>query len=553
MNIFKSVPVFKPKRNVFDLSHEHKSTFNMGKLYPILSLDCLPGDSFRCNTEIYLRFLPMLAPIMHRVNVYTHFFFVPYRLLNPDWENIITGGENGDSKSSLAHFDLSTLMGDHLKILCVGGLLDRLGYKTDVAYSDEGTPIINSYDVNLLNLMAYHKIYLDYYIDQNLSDVSSYELDLEGLMAGGQLRDLIDTAPHLFQVQNRCWEKDYFTSALPWAQRGDQMVFPLAGSAPVEFSQLGTGVQGSRFVFPGGVNFPANANYDVTGKNPNSSPSAQAYPYAGNLPIDIDNSKNLSVDLSSASSITVNEFRRILAIQKWMETNARGGSRYIEQLLAHFGVRPQDSRLQRAEFIGGGKSPVQISEVLQQSASDIEGTTTPLGDPAGVGRSSSSGHSFTYHCPEHGVILGILSIMPRTGYSQGLSRDLTRFDRFDFAFPEFANLGEQEILNKELYAGRASEKNANAVFGYTPRYAEYKYKPDVISGDFRSSLNYWHLSRVLTGGTNYTIPLNEDFVKCYPSNRIFADTDDNVDHILGQIYFNIRAIRPLPKYGIPQI
>lgn len=578
MSIFTTVQQKRPKSTLFDLSHEHKLTTEMGRLTPFLCLDVLPGDRVKLTTEMFLRYEPLLAPIMHRVNVYTHFFFVPLRLIEKDWEDFITGGEYGNYNGQLSKisFDWSEFKIEtsnevafeyYKDILGPSSLSDYVGIKTSQAgISSDSWPWLNKTEVNVHPYLAYSLIWNEYYRDQNLQEPLPVEQYLEkygGLKPtifqivndSSQIEGTNQRYIDLFRLKNRAWEKDYFTSALPWPQRGDQMTLPLSGLAPIEYTGKGwttlENMSSSTMLSPN-LNGQPIGNYLGFARNTGSQQENNLTLAFGdpitNDPetylVGINNSSQLQANLSGATAVTVNELRRVMAIQRWMEANARGGSRYIEQLLMHFGIAPNDARLQRPEFLGGGKSPVVISEVLQQSATN---EVSPQGNLAGKALSTQFNHSFTYNVNEHGFIIGIMSVMPRTGYMQGIPRRFFRSDKFEFAWPELANLGEQEILRKELYNG--NDNLGEELFGYTPRYAEYKFMEDSISGQFRTTYAFWHLARNLTNPS-----LNSEFVTSDPSTRIFAVENANgepIDHLLCDIYMNIKAIRPLPKYGTP--
>jgi hypothetical protein len=262
---------------------------------------------------------------------------------------------------------------------------------------------------------------------------------------------------------------------------------------------------------------------------------------ATNSPINIDNSGSMVAKTSelTAEAADINSLRRAFRLQEWLERNARGGTRYIESILAHFGVRSSDARLQRPEYLGGSKGKMVISEVLSTAE-----TTLPVGNMAGHGISVSGGNQFQYNVEEHGWIIGLISVTPDTAYQQGLHRSLNKFDRLDYFWPTFANIGEQEVKAKELYGDAV---NGGDTFGYVPRYAEYKYLNSRVAGEMKTSLDYWHLGRIFAAEPN----LNGDFIACEPSTRIFAVEDANVDNIYGHIFNNIKAIRKMPKYGTP--
>lgn len=529
MNIFETVKMIKPKRNTFNLSHEVKMSGNMGVLMPFACLPVMPNDKFRFNTEILLRYAPMIAPIMHRVNVYTHFFFVPNRLVWDNWETFVTGGEDGMQTAVMPTFSFS---GDSSDYPMFTKLADYLGVNTATG------KLSDSDKISQLPFRAYQLIYNEYYRDQNLTEEINIHKDSDGNV-------VIDEGEvdfgELLRIRTRAWEKDYFTSALPWTQRGPDVTLPVSGTVSL---------QASNSLNPTNFKLANNASGDP-GSNElyldyNDSLAKKGIIVDGdNQGVILDNSHNLRGQIDDAMSVTINELRKANALQRWYEKNARGGSRYIEQILSHFGVRSSDARLQRPEFLGGGKSPVVISEVLQTS----ESQTTPQGNMSGHGISASANHAFVRSFEEHGYIIGIMSVMPKTCYQQGLPRHFSIADKFDLPWPEFGHLGEQEILNKELY--NTKDGSQDEVFGYTPRYAEYKYHPSRVAGDFKNTLNFWHLGRIFSNRP----ALNQDFVKADDPNmnRIFAVQDNAQDHLWIQIYNDIKAIRPLPKYGTPSM
>lgn len=504
-------------RNLFDLSHENKLTCEMGKLVPFLSMEVLPGDTFKVSTDIVVRMAPMLAPIMHNVNVYTHFFFVPNRLIFEKWEDFITGGPTG-SDSTVAPY-ITTPSGG----FATSSLGDYLGIPTGIAGAK----------VSALPFRAYAKIYNDYYRDENLQG----EISLS--TAAGS-----DTTTSTV-LMNRCWQRDYFTSALPWTQRSSTgaVKLPLGSSADVKFRNAST-VDPSTLTdlttyTTSGVlhSFSGMRELKVT---------ADGWLALGGAPASATYVDNVRVspyaDLSNATAADVNDIRYAFQVQRFLEKMARGGARYIEVIRSHFGVKSSDARLQRAEYLGGGRSPIMVSDVLQTSADDNQ--PTPLATMAGHGYSAQRSHQFKRFFEEHGWLIGIISIMPRSSYQQGLAKKWTRETRFSYYWPVFSHLGEQAILNKEIYLQGVSADDG--VFGYQPRYQEYRKAYSEVHGDFRSNLDFWHLGRQFS-----QLPvLNSDFVKCVPSNRIFAVTSAT-DHMWVDIFNNIKALRPIPKFGDP--
>lgn len=504
--IFSKIKVNRPGRNAFDLSHERKLSFNMGTLIPILLQETVPGDKFRVNSEIFLRLAPLVAPIMHRVNVYVHYFFVPYRLLWDEWEEFITGGVDGTATPNMPMIVLAD--GDEA-LLRPGTLLDHMGVPCSSTFNiAQG----NQLQINAMPFRAYTKIYNEYYRDQTLNEEAI--VNKTGGAVGSTEKDEITS------IRYRSWEKDYFTSALPWAQRGGEVLLPTTIQY-LEDAEL--------FIQPG-----------------QGTPQAGGLSVAGNNMEDGANN-HLSVQNIDNLEITINDLRRSTKLQEWLERNARAGSRYVEQIFAHFGVKSSDARLQRPEFLGGSKQPVVISEVLNTTS--IEGEV-PQGNMAGHGISVGKTYAFNKFFEEHGFVIGIMSVLPRTAYYQGLPKIFNKFDKFDYYFPEFANLGEQPVYNKELYWQVDSNVAQNdLVFGYQSRYAEYKFNNSSVHGDFRESLNHWHMARKFDA-----LPgLDNTFVQSQPALRIFAVTDPNIDHLYCQIYNDIKAIRPMPVFGTPSI
>lgn len=525
-NIFQKVRVRRPKSNAFNLGHTLKLSTNMGVLTPILNIPVVPGDRFKETAEIYVRLAPLLAPVYHSVKVYTHFFFVPNRILFPQeqWENFITKGEDGTSTQEIPYTTVGAIKAAGLWI--EGGLADYMGLPvTQTVQNSDTTPI------SLLPFLAYQRLFKDYYRDQNLQETSAA---LDSITGG--LITTSNVLKDIFAMHNRCWMKDYFTSALPFVQRGEPTVIGVGDRAPVVLDadgemQLYKTIQDN--VQSGAASF-VNSTGEVTLVGPSTTGS-------GTRPVNMDPNGTLYADLSKATSIDIVDLRTANKVQEWKEKNSRFGSRYIEQILAHFGVKSSDSRLQRPEYLGGGFSDIVFDAVFQTSQTS---ENSALGDYAGQAASAQVTYQFNRFFEEHGYIIGIMSVMPKTGYFQGIPRDFMKIDSMDWYWPEFAHLAEQPIYNNEIYAG---SKGGMETFGYTPRYAEYKYHPDRIAGAFRSTLDYWHMARKFSNMPE----LNVEFVECNPTTRIFNVTDETVEHLYCQIRHNLMARRPMPKYGTP--
>lgn len=514
-NIFNSIKLNRPKRNFFDLTHDVKLSLNMGNLVPIMVQECVPGDKFNVGCESLLRFAPLIAPVMHRFHVTMHYFFVPNRLLWPGWEKWITG----NAQIVAPYFDLSNSSGN------IGSLGDYMGIPR---FSNSGAPRLR---VSALPFAAYQLIYDQYYRDQNL--IAS---DFVPLADG--VNNNYDAVHG--KLRKRAWQHDYFTSALPWAQKGPAVDLPLG---EVELRE-----------WDGTSDINANtgrwAQWDDHGVQPLGAASqinnsGQPVTAANNVPSVYDPNGTLEVQPT-----TINDLRRAFRLQEWLEKNARAGTRYVESILAHFGVKSPDARLQRPEYITGTKSPVVISEVLNTTG---ESEGLPQGNMAGHGVSVTSGSRGRYFCQEHGWIIGIMNVQPVTAYQQGIDRHFMKYrDRFEYFWPEFANIGEQTIYNAELYAQGNIDPSTGPdlqPFGYVPRYAEYRYKDSRVAGEFRTNLNYWHSGRIFENAPT----LSQEFIEANPTTRIFAVTDENTHHIYAHVLNKINAIRPLPKFGVPMI
>lgn len=503
LNLFNSIKLSRPRSNVFDLSHDVKLSLDMGQLVPIMVQECVPGDRYTIGCESLLRFAPMIAPVMHRMDVTMHYFFIPNRIIWSDWEKWITG----DSTVVHPYINLSTAAYDS------NPLLDYLGLpRPSGSYQPKISP---------LAMAAYQCVYNEYYRDQNLIDPVDYKL-----VTGDN-----SSNSELFTLRRRAWMHDYFTAALPFAQKGPAVDIPL-GNITVNED------------FTGDPNFKATFNNQPIPGSINNH-SIAGGPVQATIIADDSEQGEVSAyydpaDSLQSGSASINDLRRAFRLQEWLEKNARAGTRYVESILAHFGVKSSDARLQRPEYITGTKSPVIVSEVLNNTG---ETDGLPQGNMAGHGVSVTSGKYGNYRCEEHGFIIGVMSVMPLPAYQQGVPKHFLREGRFDYFWPEFAHIGEQEVLNKEIYVDHSAPDDT---FGYVPRYSEYKYTPSRVCGDFKTTLNFWHFGRIFETAPN----LNQSFVECDPGKRIFA-VEDSTNSLYCQVLNKVRAVRPMPKFGTP--
>lgn len=556
-NLFNSIPLLKPKRNAFNLSHSVKLTMEMGQLVPFYVQDVLPSDRLRVSATNLIKFAPLIAPILSEVDVYLHFFFVPTRLIWDSWEDFITGSHKGkklpeDSMPQMPRWifirnfvnqAITNPLEGEPSPLQHGSLADYLGFQT----FKKGTSFdhVNThYYVDQLPFRAYRKIYNDWYRDENLQD----DRDEDWFSESGDIsvnNSNFQEVSYQMRLENRAWRKDYFTSALPFAQKGDDVLIP-GGISVNPDSQLFLHGTGGLSLSSGSV--PTNQYLDVTARF-NDPKSGELYVDGGNGKISasyqslslLSGSQFNEFANSGASEGTIRELRRAIAAQRFLERRAVGGTRYIEQIRAFFGVKSSDARLQRSQFLGGCKNPVVISQVLQTSETT---QSSPLGQPAGNAVSAGGKYIFDHTFEEYGYVIGLISVVPKADYIQGIPKMYLRRDVYDFYFPQFAKIGEQPIENQELYFDPTSVNN-DKTFGYTPRYAEYRFRNNRVCGDFRDSLKFWTLARDFDRIQN----LNSQFITCDPSTRIFAYENSDFHHLWCEIGLNVKSLRPLPKYG----
>jgi len=521
---FAMVPRADIPRSSFAIETSHKTTFDAGYLVPVYIDEVLPGDTFNLKMTAFARLSTPLFPVMDNLHLDSFFFFVPNRLIWENWQKFM--GEQNNP-------------GDSIDYIIPQTTSPTGGYLTNTLQDYMGLPTVNQIGAaatishSALHLRAYNLIWNQWFRDQNLQDSVPVPTD-----------DGPDTYSD-FTLLRRGKRHDYFTSALPWPQKGDPVSLPLGTSAPVlgngEHLVVNDGTNNTGVLFHKGS--WGDSIYTDGGVTNNS---LLKMGFAGT-----GAQTGLYADLSDATASTINALRESFQVQRLLERDARGGTRYTEIIRSHFGVISPDARLQRPEYLGGGSTPIIINPVAQTSGTGLTGGTSPLGNLAGVGTALASNHGFTQSFTEHGVIIGMVSIRADLNYQQGLRRMWNRKTRYDFYFPVFAHLGEQEVLNKEIYATGTSTDDQ--VFGYQERWAEYRYHPSQITGYFRSTapttLDAWHLAQKF----NALPTLSDTFIEDRPPvDRVVAiGASANGKQFIFDSFFQIRTARPMPLYSVP--
>ncbi len=558
MGIFSNVSGLKPGKTAFNLSHTHIFDCNFGELVPVACLETLPGDVFRLNSDVVGRLTSALrSPILSQMDIVLEAFYCPTRLLmghdanfptpvgEVTWEEFISGGKDG-SHIGNESYPLPRFFGTDYTFL-TGGVGDHLGIQTNVKITPESSPLVFPW-------RAYRWIWNEFYRDENLMD----EIQVCKYLKTGDpsIDDTFISGDDYDKLLYRCWRKDYFTSALPFQQRGTSPALPISGILPVSFG-------GTFHLSAPDINDVLESNFPLEAFGANiggtnrillGKSSASAYDVEQVSEISGDMSGVTgSVNLANAATFDVNQIRTAFQVQKWLERNARGGVRYTEYLRSHFGVSPSDARLQRPQFIGSCRSPWLVNEVLQTS--ETNSSVTPQGNQAGQAINLSRNSLGKFKSYEYGYIIILASVVPKALYQQGIPKYLTRRHNLDFYTPEFAHLSEQPVLNKEIYYKAGG--NNDGIFGFQPIWNELRFIPSKVTGHMRSgasnySFDYWHFGRNFAD-----MPLlNADFLLIGSNERsrqelmrVFAVQDENPFII--NCALSIKALRPMPYLSEP--